>query len=48
LLVVLFSSFAEGTPLKKEINTPSPEKEFLEKRVIIRIFIAVFSINHHP
>jgi len=41
LLVVLLSTFAGGTPLKKEINTPSPER-FLEK-MIIRIFISLFN-----
>jgi hypothetical protein len=32
LLVILFSTFAEGTPLKKEINTPSPKREFFGKK----------------
>jgi len=41
LLVVLLSTFAGGTPLKKEINTPSP-KRILEK-MIIRIFISLFN-----
>ena len=32
LLLVLFSLFAGDTPLKKEINTPPPEREFFGKK----------------
>jgi hypothetical protein len=42
LLVVLLSTFAGGTPLKKEINTPSPKRIF-GKKMIIRIFISLFN-----
>jgi hypothetical protein len=41
LLVVLLSTFAGGTPLKKEINTPSPKR--IGKKMIIRIFISLFN-----
>jgi hypothetical protein len=41
LLVVLLSTFAGGTPLKKEINTPSPKR--IWEKMIIRIFISLFN-----
>jgi hypothetical protein len=41
LLVVLLSAFAGGTPLKKEINNPSPKR--IWKKMIIRIFISLFN-----
>jgi hypothetical protein len=41
LLVVLLSTFAGGTPLKKEINTPSPKR--IWKKNDYQNFISLFN-----
>jgi hypothetical protein len=34
--------FCRGTPLKKEINVPSPKKDFVEKKILSESLLQFF------